>query len=235
MRSAAAPYESDILSARPVRYVLGLGPGAMYYTHDGSFSPSCDCNFSDQSDTQFHFAGEFLVQYPKLGFAYGVLVTYYDVSAEFSREEVRPSIVVGDDPPIDVEYRNTSNVTLQWLSVTPEFLWYIPRSSAFLMAGLELGFPLDARYDHIEHILTPGITYYDGNTDNVLVEESDIPDGTRMRFAIALGLGYEIHLGPSVSITPHAGLNLPLTTVSSTDDSWRVTTAYGLLMLQLRL
>jgi hypothetical protein len=229
------PYDSDIISARPIRYLLGIGFGASWFSHGGSFSPSCDCNFSDESDFRFHFAGEFLVQYPKLGFAYGLMVSYYDASAEFMREETRTSVVVGDNPDVEVDYRNTSNVTLRWLSVTPEFLWYIPRSGLFLQAGLELGFPMDATYDHKETILTEDITYYDGSTETMLLEEQDIPGGGELRLALAGGVGYELRVGPSVSLTPRVGLNLPLTAVSSVDDNWRVLTAYGLLMLHLRL
>ncbi len=232
---SAVPYESDILSARPVRYLLGIGPGAMRYTHGGSFSPSCDCRFSDADDFRFHFAGEILVQYPKIGFAYGVLLSYYDVSAEFSRDESRSSIVVGESGDVIVDYRNTSNVTLRWLSITPEILWYLPRSGLFFQAGMEFGLPGKATYDHRETILTEGITYYNGEVENTLLEESDIPGGDGLRLALALGVGYEIQLGTYVSITPRFGANLPLTPVSTADEEWHVTTMYALLMLQLRL
>ena len=76
-RAANTPYESDILAARPVHYMLGVGPGMMYNMHGGSFSPSCDCIFSDEDGSRFHFAAEFLVRYPKVGVAYGVLVMVF--------------------------------------------------------------------------------------------------------------------------------------------------------------
>ncbi|MDT8323440.1 MAG: hypothetical protein RRA94_04950 [Bacteroidota bacterium] len=233
--SAAAAYESDILSARPIRYLLGVGPGMMWYAHGGSFSPSCDCVFTGESDSRFHFAGEVLVQYPKLGIAYGVLLSYYDASYGFTRDETRRSVMVGDGADVDVDYRSTSDVRLQWLSVTPEFLWYIPRSAFFLQAGLEFGFPLTARYDHIETIRSEDVTYYDGSRENVLLPEGNIPGGDGLRLAASFGLGYEFVLGPAVALTPRVGAQLPLTAVSSTDDDWRVTTAFGLLMLHLRL
>jgi hypothetical protein len=234
-RAEGAPYESDILAARPVHYMFGVGPGMMWYNHGGSFSPSCDCIFDDAEDYRVHFAGELLVRYPKVGIAYGVLVSYYDVSADFTRDETRRSVVIGDDPPVDVAYRSTSNVTLRWLSITPEILWYLPRANTFLQAGLEFGISQRSRYNHIETIQTEGYTYYDGSTENVLLEERPIPGGDGLRLALALGAGHQFDLSPSLSLTPRAGVNLPLTAVSTADDEWRVMTAYGLLMLHFRL
>lgn len=234
-RSASAPYESDILAARPVHYLFGIGPGMMWFGHGGSFSPSCDCFFSDEDGSRVHLAGELLVRYPKVGIAYGVLVSYFDVSADFLRDETRSSVVTGDNTAVDVDYRNTSNVTLRWLSITPEFLWYFPRANTFLQAGLEFGFSQRSRYNHTETIRTEGYTYYDGSTENVLLDESAIPGGDGLRLALAFGVGQQIDLGPSLSLTPRAGLNIPLTAVSTADDEWRVTTAYGLLLLHLRI
>mgnify|MGYP000300743584 CR=1 FL=1 len=231
----AAPYESDILAARPIKYLLGLGFGAYGFLHRGSFSPSCDCEFSDEDGIRFMFAGEFRVRYPKLGIAYGVFVSYYDASATFTREEVRSSVVVGDNPDVDVQYRSTSDVTLQWLSLTPEFLWYLPRSEFFLSVGAEFGFPLETRYNHIENILTSGYTYYDGSTENVLLEEQDIPGGAGLRVALAGAIGYDFFITPMIGITPRLGLTLPLSSVASSDDGWTVPTAHALLMLNLRL
>ena len=233
--AGAVPYESDILTARPVKYLLGVGIGAYAFLHRGSFSPSCDCEFSDEDGISVMFAGEFRVRYPKLGFAYGIFISYYDASATFTREEVRRSVVVGDDPFVDVRYRSTSDVALQWLSVTPEFLWYVPRSELFLSIGGELGIPLEARYNHVENILTPGFTYYDGSTENLLLEEQDIPGGAGLRIALAGAIGYDFYFTPMLGITPRVGLTLPLTSVSTSDEGWSVLTAHALLMLNLRL
>lgn len=235
VRFASAPYESDILSARPVRYLLGLGIGAYGFLHRGSFSPSCDCEFSEEDGIRFMFGGEFRVRYPKLGIAYGVFVSYYDASATFTREDVRRSLVVGDWDDVDVRYRSTSDVVLRWISVTPEFLWYLPRSEFFLSAGAEFGIPLEARYDHVENILTSDITYHDGSTENLLLAEQDIPGGAGLRIALAGAIGYDFYFTPMVGVTPRVGLTLPLTSVSSADEGWSVLTAHALLMLNLRL
>lgn len=231
----AEPYESDILSARPIRYWFGLGPGGYYFTHQGSFAPACNCEFRDESATRFTFAGEFRVEYPKLGFAWGVWLGYIDASAEFVRESTRLSVVVGNNPDMEVDYRNTSNVQLKWVSINPGVFWYLPRTQFFLRGGLEIGVPLEYRYDHIERILTEGVTYYDGGTEHTLLKEQDIPGGDRMRFAVTVGIGYDFFVTPSIAITPRLGASIPLTMVSSTDESWTVLTAYGHIMLNLRI
>ncbi|MDX9759839.1 MAG: hypothetical protein RBU27_11830 [Bacteroidota bacterium] len=232
---SAAPYESDILSARPIRYWLGLGPGVNAFIHQGSFSPNCACEFRDQDGTQPTFAGEFRVEYPKLGFAWSVLLGYTKASAEFAVEESRTSVVVGDEPDVTVAYRRTSDVRLQWLSVTPGVFWYIPRSMLWVRGGLEIGIPIEYQYDHHESIRTPGVQYHDGTVERTLLAAQDIPGGDRLRFAFAAGVGYDISVSPSIAITPRLGASLPLTTVSSTDDTWTVLTVHGLVMLNIRL
>ena len=231
----AIPYESDILAARPVRYWIGAGPAALYYHHQGDFSPNCNCRFGGERGWRATAAAEFRVEYPKLGFAWGVLVGYDDVSAPFAVEETRLSIVVGDDPDLEVDYRRESEVKLQWLRVNPAVFWYFPRSSFSLRGGVEIGIPLEYRYDHREYILSSGVQYYDGSTDRVLLPEQDILGGDRLRFAITADLGYDIAFGGSVSLTPRIGVSLPVTGVSSSDDGWTVLTAHGLLLLNLRL
>jgi hypothetical protein len=228
------PYESDILSARPIRYWFGLGPGGYLYQHQGSFSPACNCEFRDQDGLRFTLAGEFRVEYPKMGFAWGVWISYIDASAEFVRESRRLSVVVGNNPDMEVDYRNTSNVQLDWLSINPGVFWYLPRTQFFLRGGVEIGFPLEYRYDHIERILTDGVAFYDGETEHTLLAEQNIPGGDRLRFAVTAGIGYDFFVTPSFAITPRLSAAIPLTTVSSTDDSWSVLTLQGLLMLNVR-
>lgn len=229
------PYESDILSARPIRYWIGLGPGALYFEHQGTYSPNCDCAFGGEDGVRFTFAGEFRVEYPKLGFAWSVLFGHADASAPFTVEETRESVVVGDEPDIDVLYRRESEVKLQWLRFNPGVFWYFPRSAFFLRGGLEIGVPLEYRYDHRESILTAGVEYYDGTTERVLLEEQDIPGGDRLRIALTGDVGYDFLITPSIAVSPRFGLAAPLGNVSSTDGEWKVLTAHGFLMLNLRL
>ena len=229
------PYESDILAARPIRNFLGIGLGGYGFRHDGSFSPNCDCDFGGETGGSVLFALEFTRHYPKLGFALRTMLTYYDVSAVFSYEEIRNSVQVGDNPDIMVRYSRASDVDLRMLAFTPVFALYPTRSGFFLQAGLELGIPVKALYDNNERILTPDVTYFDGSTEYTLLATDNIPGGKKVRLAIAGAAGYDIMLSPGILLTPQVGLNLPLTSVSSIDSDWRVTTMYGLLYLKLRL
>lgn len=229
-----APYESDILSARPVRVYLGVALGAYAFQHQGSFSPACDCEFSGENGIHVLYAGELSVQFPKLGFAIRGLVSLSDFSAEFNREESRMSVPVGDGPDVLIDYRNTSNVKLRYLNIAPSFAYYFTQTDLYLYAGLEFGIPLEVRYDHIERILTPGYAYYDGTTENVLLPETDIPGGG-LRLALPFGVGYDFHLGSLIVLTPQAGVSVPLTPVSTQHSSWRVISEYGMLLFKVRL
>ena len=228
------PYESDILAARPVRTWLGLGVGGYGYWHDGSFSPNCNCDFGGERGGDPMFALDLSRHYPKLGFAIRAKVTYYDVSALFEYEQTRRTVQVGGKPDIDVLYHKSSDVTLRYIAFTPSFAWYPPKTSFYVQGGLEIGFPLKARYNHVETILTPDLTYFNGENTVTLLEESDIPGGEVVRLALAAGIGYDIQLSNRIMLTPQAGINLPLTNVSS-NDSWSVKTAYGLIFLKFRL
>jgi hypothetical protein len=233
--SGMAPYESDILAARPIRTWLGIGLGAYGFWHHGSFSPNCRCAFGGEDGGNVFAAAEVMVQYPKLGFALKIMASYYDASAEFSYNETRRSVQVGGLPDIDVEYHKDASVHYRWLSFMPAFAWYVPKSSLFLQAGLDVGFPLQARYNNIESIVTPDVTYYEGGRQVTLLEESDIPGGNDIRVALAGAIGYDIQLSSSFMFTPQIGGALPLTAVSSDDSSWKISTAYGVLFLKFRL
>ncbi len=232
--SESVPYESDVLAARPVRYFLAIGAGAMAFQHLGDYSPLCDCRFSGEKGFKPLFAVEFSIQYPRMGFSIKNMFTYQDVSAEFSRKSMRKSVVVGDNPDIDVEYLNTSNVKLKYISLITSFAWYFPYTQIFLYGGAELGYPLKANWDHVETILTKGVTYYNGDTKNILLPEGEIPGGKKLRIALAVGLGFDIILSSRIYITPQLGANYPITPISSEDSDWKVVTEYGMIFLKVR-
>jgi len=235
MQIASAPYESDVLSARPTLYLLGLGAGAYGYRHIGSFSPSCDCDFSNASGIGALGAVEFSVYYPKLGFAIKAMLSYRDYSADFTRKSSRWSVVAGDNPDVLIEYENSSHVILRYLTLTPSIAWYFPFSSVFISGGLEIAMPMENRYDHVERILTEGRTFYNGSTENVLLEETDIPGSGKIGLGISASIGVDIFVADWLYLTPQTGATLPITSVSSSDDSWQVTSAYALIFFKFRL
>jgi hypothetical protein len=233
--SAAVPYESDILTARPVRWHIGLALGAMTFTHLGSYSPACDCLFEKEDGIRFLYGLEGSVYFPKMGIGARLQLEYVKADADFTRAEQRLAEVVGDDPPELLDFENTSKVQLSWLSITPAMTYTLPFTDVTFWGGLEIGIPLTARYDHVERVLTPGYRYYDGETTNTLLAETDIPDGTRLRLAFAAGMAVDIPIVGDLSLMPRAGIALPLTTVSSTDPTWKVLTGHIVFVLRWRL
>ncbi|MAT39439.1 MAG: hypothetical protein CL946_07520 [Ectothiorhodospiraceae bacterium] len=237
----AAPYESDILSARPIRYFIGVGLGALAYQHLGEFTPYpsiCQCVFSDQDDLQFHYAGELSIQYPKLGFGVKLLVQYVDFSSRFAYQETRMAVVVEDEPAVEALFEKSSDVELEYLTFTPMFAWYIPRSPVFLIGGPEVGITMNAQYDNIERILSPeGYDYYTGEDpfQYDFLKKSDIPESSGVRLGLHLGIGVDLEITRRFFITPQFGATLPLTPVSSTHEDWNVGTEYGLILFRYRL
>lgn len=232
---AAAPYESDILTARPVRWHIGLALGAMAFSHLGSYSPACDCRFEKEDGIRFLYGLEGSVYFPKMGIGARLQIEYVKADADFTRAEQRLAEVVGDDPPELLDFENTSSVQLSWLSITPAMTYTLPFTDLTFWGGLEIGVPLTARYNHVERVLTAGYRYYDGQTTNTLLAETDIPGGTRLRLALAAGMAVDIPIVGDFSVMPRAGVALPLTTVSSSDATWKVLTGHVVFVLRWRL
>ena len=235
--AGAVPYESDILDARPVRYFVAGAVGGSAAQHLGSYSPACDCYFSGERTIGLTYGGEIGIQYPKLAFAIKTLVLYRDYSADFTRTGRRRATVIGGSGDEELDFRNTSNVHLQSLSIIPMLALYLPPSEFFLLGGIDIGVMLEARYNHLEDILTPGYTYYDGSTRNTLKADSDIPGGKRLRVALTGGLGVDVFLSERILLTPEAGISYPLTGVSTgaKDSDWKVMSEFAILLLKVRL
>lgn len=235
VRTLSAPYESDVMTARPVRYWLGVILGGNGYFHRGSYSPNCECAFSGESGARFSPGLAFIVEYPKLGLSVSFAAHYHDYSARFAYTETRNSIFIGNDPDSLVEYEKSSDVSLQYIRLVPSLFWYIPYTSVFFSAGLDLGFPLHARYDNRERIVTPGVLYKDGGSEITLLPEQDVPGGKNIKVSFALGVGGDLRLTTWLTLTPRLAASLPLSSVSSEDPSWKVLTVQGDLMIRVRL
>lgn len=229
------PYESDVISARPIRYFIGLALGGYAYQHLGEFSPNCDCVFSDQEKIRPLFGLEFSINYPKLGFAVRMLATFRDYSGQFQRTEFRSATIVGNNSDEQIEFRNSSNVHLQQINFLPSIAWYFPSTEAFWFTGFEIGIPLKWRYDHIEDILTEGFEYFDGGTTTTLLSERDIPGDGRLQFGLSTGFGVDVRLSDRFYLTPSIGITYPLLSVSTEDESWKVLSEYAYLVLKYRL
>lgn len=234
------PYESDILAARPVRYYIGLGAGVLAFQHNGEFLPDpfrCNCVFSDKSETVFHYAAEVSVHFPKRNYGFKLLFQYLDYSGEFAYTFSRSALIAGQDTNEVAEFRKSSDVELEYFTLTPSFAWYIPKTLVFLHGGLEIGVPLTARYDNRENILTPGYSYDSTGTkfEYTFLSKTDIPEVPSVRLGLHLGAGVDIKLSDRFYVTPQAGATIPLNPVSTQHDSWKVTSEFALVLIKYRL
>ena len=233
-----APYESDVINARPVRYFLGIPFGPYFFQHLGEYSPSCDCVFRTASDVDIVAGLEFSVYYPKLGFAVKAMAGYWDYSATFTQRQTRTTVISGSTLDTLIDYEKVSHVKLKYLTFTPTYAWYFPYSSVYLEGGIEIGIPLKARYDNIEKIITPGFVYpVDSTNTTTLLRERDIErDGKgKLRLGFHVGAGVDIRLSDRFYLAPQCGVSLPLTSVSSSDKTWKVLNEYVAVLLKIRL
>ena len=230
-----APYESDILAARPIRTFIGLAFGAYAFQHQGSFSPNCDCEYGAERGTRVLVGPEFSVHYPKAGIALKGMILYRDVSATFmQRFTRRPTIVVGPDPDVLLDYERWSDVRLAYIDIMPSIAWYPVRFPIFIAGGIDIAIPVSSTYDNNERILTDGFSYLDGTRQTVLLRESAIEGGGDPRLDIHVSGGIDVYLSDHVYLTPQAGLILPLRSVSAHDPDWKVFTEYAVLVLKYR-
>jgi hypothetical protein len=231
----AEPYESDILTARPIRYYLGLAIGGYAYQHEGAFSPNCNCSFSGERDAGLFIGPEFIVHFPKSGFAFKGMLLYRNVSATFSQHfSKRSSVVLGQNQDALLDYERWSDVTLRYVDILPSVSWYFPKLPVFLAAGIALSIPVKSVYNNNERILTDGYVYLNGSNQTVLLDETSISGASNLRIDFHASAGVDIYLADHFYLTPQAGAILPLRAVSGKDPDWRILTEYAVLVVKYR-
>jgi hypothetical protein len=234
--ASPVPYESDLLQARPVRWYLGVSAGLYGFHHLGSYSPNCACELSDQCGLRVFPGLELSVHFPKRNYAFALQIWYDDNSADFSSSFSAYRTVSGDKPDTLLNLKRTSNVVLRSIHVVPRIAWYPGGKKFFMTAGLDVAIPLKSRYNHVEHMLTPGFVYEEsGTNETVLLPETDIPGGSSIKCGVMLGAGIDIFLSDVLVLAPQASIVYPISSVSSKDKDWRVLTEQLVVFLKFRL
>jgi hypothetical protein len=233
---ATAPYESDIISARPVRHLLGLTLGVYGFQHQGSFSPNCSCSFSGEKGMRPLIGIDYGIHYPKRNLAVHVGLQYQDYAADFSYAEQRLTPIVGNEPDTLIDYRKYSHVRIRLWRLSPSLEWYPTRSGLFLLGGIDLGYTIAARYDNLERIESPGFAYPPpgGGQGATLMAEQTIPGGKRLYAGLLLGAGFDLRLSDHFILTPRVSASLPLNVVSADDPSWTILTEQAALIMYYR-
>jgi len=229
------PYGSDVISARPVRFFAGAVLGGFWHSHEGSFSPNCECRFGDRDGLRMTLGMAGVVQFPKLGVAISLTAVFHDYSAVFTYPERRLTKIIGPVSDTLLDYEKTSDVDLRMLRLAPAFQWYFPHSAVFIFGGADIGVTLKGEYDNIERVMTPGFAYEDSSASIALLPRGDIPGGARIAVGLLAGIGADIRLTTWAQLTPRLHVTAPLTAVSSQDPTWRIITAQAEILLLLRL
>ena len=122
----------------------------------------------------------------------------------------------------DSVYTDEFNTSLLYgeIDLFMQFHNVLPVDNLYLLAGVELGFPVAATFERIETN-----NYVDGiqATTTSFPSSGDIAE-TSFRAAIALGAGYMIEIDDDIFLTPEVSFRLPVTDVAELDfsgnDGW---------------
>jgi outer membrane protein OmpA-like peptidoglycan-associated protein len=201
------------------RMRVGVYGGLNINMHSPSFT------YTDTSDINNPF--EFLFNENKNSFGgnFGVLVDFILQSDDIisARLGYNGMGVDFERSFTDVDNIITTNdkleTSLNYIEIAGFYKNYswIPVENLHTMLGVEFGFPVGSSYT-----LTRTVTPDPPNMPE-FANNTDLPTSP-IRFALALGVGYDIKLADRVTLNPELTFRLPLTKVSGDNnfDSWSV-------------
>jgi hypothetical protein len=219
--------EDDIL--RPVPWSMHVGPfaGIAWVQSQGSFQTLCQCEYESGGGIGLQLGG--FVDYPlnrdlslfaTLG--YRILSPSYEKSQK--RLEYVPATGGGDFMWVDFDLETALTLPMIELGVAAK--WELPVPGLYLAAGPEFGWIIADNIEETERISTPGLTYdTNGRTEQTFMDadlDTYYPDAKSFRLGLAARLGYIVPIHERLAIAPELSMSLPLTPVTSSFSSWRL-------------
>jgi hypothetical protein len=230
----------DVLSPSPRQWWIGPLIGVDVTTQHGTFAPVLckECSFSDGSGT----GAEVGVEYGHRingWIGYAVRGAYEDRSAKYSTPLPNVGRIVldpttGDTSTVLVGTERTSTVDVSYLVLHPMVLIF-PVADLYLTLGVGIGVRMTSRYDVHERLVDEGFVYYENGTNTVTLEDkTDLPDPESVRFDTRAGIGYDIRLSETVTLTPEASYDFPLTKIWSRSD-WTAQSWHFIVIMKFAL
>lgn len=206
---------------------LNLGGyfGLNYNMHNGEFyypslvnTPPADITVPFYgSESSIGLNAGFIINVPFNNmFVFSGRLGLHGAGADFSTLGVETSLLD------TTTYTDSFNSSLMYgeIDLFMQFHNLIPVDNLYLLAGLELGFPVTSSYERTEVTTIASSTFKSENTD---ILNSDIVDSP-MRLALALGAGYMMEISDDVFLTPEVSFRLPFSNVSdfngNTANDW---------------
>lgn len=207
--------------------------GLNHNTTLGSFQMDCDCNF----EGQFDLANIGVNLGVDLTYAFSanwavMVKAYYDNkhTTETQERSLFTPVTTGQQVYImDVEYRETADVSLAYATVGLYARWQPRLERWYVFVGPSVGMPVASSITHKQEIVTPDLAYRELLDTRREVSTGDFTGDLRIE-AMA-GFGYDVIVKPRWFLTPEVKFGYPLTKVTTTIndrgkditiDDWKV-------------
>jgi len=222
----APPLPPDVLGPAPRVWWFGPLIGVNLVEHSGDYTTGfCECTFSDGSGTGFRIGAELGHMFnPQWGFA--VKLFYDDMQAQYSNQVFKMADWVdeetGESGKDNTTFERKLDVRLSYVVLNP-MLHFYPFGGLYLMAGPGIGFASTSTIEYTKTVLDDQYLIYRNDEETAVIDRDsgDIPDVNSLRLDIRAGIGYALRLGRNITFAPEVTYNLPLTTISSSEDNWQ--------------
>jgi hypothetical protein len=181
--------------------------------------------------------GEYLFEKDFLGVNYSVdlLLSYQNLSADYSIEEKLANIITGNDY-VEAYSEHNLDVKIKSFFVEPGLNIYpLNKISLSFRLGMQLGLLNDLTFSHYEKIIKPDwITFKETGTNTRAEFSGDIPNATKIYTAVSLSVAYELIKANNFSISGFLKYNLGLNNIAS-DLDWKISTFQAGISLGYRI
>ena len=201
----------------------GISAGAALPLAIGDGSPLCDaCDFA--SSTEMRGNGGLLAAY-RLDerWTFTANIAWAESHATYTWDTpgmLRDNSFVQE---LGVMYEFSSMVEMSSVSAQLSARWYSALGGLYLLAGPQLDFVY--ANNELQTQLRVNQTYPELNSGPVTVHDGPVGDVLafqKAQLSLRAGIGYEFALGRNFSISPEAGIAMPLTSLSPDHDGWKL-------------
>lgn len=221
---------------------IGILFGAGLTQQSGSFTTSCNCEFSNGS-AQNGFLTAIFYEYPlnrtfSLGFRFG-----YEkrrVSSSF-REYENDTLIQQSTSQRTLQpilYRDQSDASFGILSFMPYLDWS-PTKGIFFQIGLMPQYIFQSHLTYVKELAQQTVTFPNGeiaaiqlvNSDRTkqIIEDGDFPKVNSFQFAFAGSVGGLIKVRTGIILSPIVEYVLPMTNISEQGKNFKLFSTHFLL------
>jgi hypothetical protein len=149
--------------------------------------------------------------------------------------------IVGPQPVFNVSTNRIDTVqatlnesaTTRWtyVTITPMIRLDILHN-LFVAAGPAVGLAISSN-QHVDESIGGGYSFLD-QTSTRIIQDGAIANSTALRIALDGLIGFEFDVSPKFTLVPQVAFDMPLTSLSSANSAWKMTTIQVLMGIRWR-